>query len=88
MSGVQVLFSSAVVKHINGEDSVIQFNSYDQGRSKWQADTVDGVWFDEEPPLTIYSEGLTRTQATGGMVFVTFTPVSYTHLTLPTKRIV
>ena len=73
--GVPDAISSAVVKHINGEDSVIQFNSYDQGRSKWQADTVDGVWFDEEPPLTIYSEGLTRTQATGGMVFVTFTPL-------------
>jgi phage terminase large subunit-like protein len=36
---------------------------------------VDFVWFDEEPPLSIYSEGLTRTQATGGQVFVTFTPL-------------
>lgn len=54
---------------------MIQFNSYDQGRTKWQADTVDYVWFDEEPPLSIYSEGLTRTNATGGLVFVTFTPL-------------
>lgn len=43
--------------------------------TKWQADTVDGVWFDEEPPQPVYSEGLTRTNATGGMVFVTFTPL-------------
>lgn len=73
--GVPDAISSAIVKHVSGEDSVIQFLSYDQGRSKWQADTVDIVWFDEEPPLPIYTEGLTRTNATGGMVFVTFTPL-------------
>ena len=56
--GVPDAISSAVVRHASGEDSVVQFSSYDQGRSKWQADTVDLVWFDEEPPLTIYSEGL------------------------------
>ena len=73
--GVPDAVASAVVKHVSGEDSVIQFNSYDQGRTKWQADTVDGVWFDEEPPLPVYSEGLTRTNATSGLVFVTFTPL-------------
>lgn len=73
--GVPDAISSAVVRHVSGEDSVIQFNSYDQGRTKWQADTVNEVWFDEEPPLPIYSEGLTRTNATGGGVTVTFTPL-------------
>jgi len=33
------------------------------------------VWFDEESPLDIYSEGLTRTNATGGITIVTFTPL-------------
>lgn len=74
-AGVPDAVSSIIVRHVCGEDSVIQFNSYDQGRTKWQADTVDGVWFDEEPPQPVYSEGLTRTNATGGMVFVTFTPL-------------
>lgn len=73
--GVPDAISSAVVKHVCGEDSVIQFNSYDQGRGKWQADTVDLVWMDEEPPQAIYSEALTRTNATSGSVFVTFTPL-------------
>lgn len=73
--GVADAVASCIVKHVSGEDSVIQFNSYDQGRTKWQADTVDGVWLDEEPPMSIYSEALTRTNATGGMVFVTFTPL-------------
>jgi phage terminase large subunit-like protein len=73
--GVADAVASCVVRHVSGDDSVIQFNSYDQGRTKWQADTVDGVWLDEEPPMPIYSEALTRTNATGGMVFVTFTPL-------------
>jgi phage terminase large subunit-like protein len=73
--GVPDAVASAVVRHVSGEDSVIQFNSYDQGRTKWQADTVHEVWFDEEPPMPIYTEGLTRTNATGGGVFVTFTPL-------------
>src|SRR5256885_4964431 len=33
------------------------------------------IWFDEEPPPEIYSEGLTRTNATGGIVTLTFTPL-------------
>lgn len=74
-AGVADAVSSLTVKNEYGGDSVVQFNSYDQGRTKWQADTVDIVWFDEEPPLDIYSEGLTRTQAVGGVVFVTFTPL-------------
>jgi phage terminase large subunit-like protein len=73
--GVPDAVASVVVRNEYGGNSVIQFNSYDQGRTKWQADTVDGVWFDEEPPLDIYTEGLTRTNASGGIVFVTFTPL-------------
>jgi len=36
---------------------------------------VDLVWMDEEPPQAIYSEALTRTNATSGSVYVTFTPL-------------
>lgn len=66
---------SIVVKHATGGESVVSFKSYEKGREKWQGETLDGVWFDEEPPLDIYSEGLTRTQATGGVVIITFTPL-------------
>ena len=58
-----------------GRPIALNFKSYDQGRSKWQADTLDFVWLDEEPPLDIYSEGLTRVSATRGMVYATFTPL-------------
>ena len=63
------------VRHIGGGESWIGFKSYAQGREKWQGETLDGVWFDEEPPDSIYAEGLTRTNATGGLVFLTFTPL-------------
>jgi phage terminase large subunit-like protein len=55
--------------------STLGFKSYDQGRTKWQGETLDFVWFDEEPPGEIYTEGLTRTNATDGLVWMTFTPL-------------
>lgn len=63
------------VRHVSGKISVCSFKSYEKGREKWQGETLDGVWFDEEPPLEIYLEGLTRTNATLGAVMVTFTPL-------------
>jgi phage terminase large subunit-like protein len=60
---------------VQAGESVLAFKSYEKGREKWQGETLEGVWFDEEPPLAIYSEGLTRTNATGGIVMVTFTPL-------------
>lgn len=63
------------VGHASGGLSSVVFKSYDQGRARWQGETLDGLWFDEEPPLDIYLEGLTRTNATGGFVLVTFTPL-------------
>jgi phage terminase large subunit-like protein len=66
---------NVTVKHVSGDTSRLTFKTYDQGRERWQAATLDLVWFDEEPPAEIYSEGLTRTNATGGMAFMTFTPL-------------
>jgi phage terminase large subunit-like protein len=73
--GVPDTLSSIVVQHVCGDRSVLQFASYDQGRTKWQADTLDLVWMDEEPPPDVYSEALTRITATRGCLFVTFTPL-------------
>jgi len=74
-TGVPDALDSAVVKHASGAASTLGFKSYDQGREKWQAETLDLVWFDEEPPFDIYMEGLTRTNATMGATFITFTPL-------------
>jgi phage terminase large subunit-like protein len=73
--GVPDALATIQVRHISGGISVIQLASYDQGRTKWQADTVDGVWFDEEPPQEIFSEGITRTNVTLGPILLTMTPL-------------
>lgn len=73
--GVADLADTIIVKHVDGGKSRIRLKYYEQGREKWQADTVQWVWFDEEPPEDIYYEGLTRTNATGGVVWMTFTPL-------------
>ena len=60
---------------VQASHSSLNFKSYDQGRSKWQADTLDFVWLDEEPEMEIYSEAITRFSSTGGMLYATFTPL-------------
>lgn len=73
--GVSDLLDTVRVKHVSGGESILALKFYEKGRQKWQAETLDGVWFDEEPPSDIYSEGLTRTNATKGMVYLTCTPL-------------
>ncbi len=63
------------VKHVSGGTSFLTFKTYDQGRQKWQAATLDFVWLDEECDYEIYTEAVTRTNATGGIVYMTFTPL-------------
>lgn len=83
--GVSDLYDTVLVKHFAGRAayaegvsdgwSEMKFKSYERGRQKWQGDTLDWLWYDEEPPEDIYSEGMARITATNGMVFVTFTPL-------------
>jgi phage terminase large subunit-like protein len=73
--GIPNALDNVVVKHVTGGRSSLGFKSYDQGRQKWQGETLDFVWFDEEPDEEIYTEGLTRTNATGGIAWLTFTPL-------------
>ena len=74
-SGVSGALDTITVKHESGGTSTLLFKAYEQGRGKWQANTVDYVWFDEEPPEDVYFEGVTRTNATKGLIGVTFTPL-------------
>ncbi|WP_051050888.1 terminase large subunit domain-containing protein [Candidatus Liberibacter americanus] len=68
-------YNTVTVKHITGGTSIVLFKAYEQGREKWQANTADYVWFDEEPPEDVYFEGLTRINAKQGMVVLTLTPL-------------
>lgn len=73
--GVADLLDTILVKHSSGQNSRIRLKYYEQGREKFQADTVDFVWLDEEPDEALYTEALTRTNASGGYLIMTFTPL-------------
>jgi len=73
--GVPGAIDRCAIKHVSGGRSMIGFKNYEQGREKWQGSTLSWVWLDEEPDEEIYTEALTRTNATGGMVWMTFTPL-------------
>ena len=60
---------------VQAGESQIGFKSYDQGREKWQGPTKHLIWYDEEPPEDIYTEGLTRTNVGLCPVMMTFTPL-------------
>ncbi len=66
---------NVTVKHLSGGTATLGFKSYEQGREKWQGETLDGIWMDEEPPLDIYMEAITRTNTTTGPIWITFTPL-------------
>ena len=73
--GIPAAIDTVSVKHVSGGTSALQFKSFERGREKWQGAACEVIWFDEECPPDIYSEGLTRTNETGGIVFITFTPL-------------
>src|SRR5215470_1399446 len=73
--GTPDLLDSIKVRHVSGGVSVIGLKSYQRGRESFQGETLDYLWFDEEPPADIFTEGLTRTNVSQGPVWVTFTPL-------------
>lgn len=73
--GVADSVDCVFVRHVSGGISRLYFKSYEKGRSKLQGETLDFAALDEEPPLDIYTEVLTRTNATRGIVWITFTPL-------------
>ncbi len=74
-TGIPDAIDTAQIRHVNGGMSQLQFQSFDQGREAFQATARDVIWLDEEPPLAVYTEALTRTMTTNGIVMVTFTPL-------------
>lgn len=74
--GVADAVDTVIVRHASGGHSFCGFKSYDQKRQKWQGTKKDLIWLDEEPPMDIYMEALTRTNAVeDGRIFLTFTPL-------------
>jgi phage terminase large subunit-like protein len=74
-SSISGLIDTVGIANVSGRYSTLQFKSYEQGREKWQGAGLEVVWLDEECPSDLYFEALTRTNETGGVVFLTFTPI-------------
>lgn len=77
--GIKNAIDYALVLHKSGQLSYVNFKSYDQEMDTWSGDTLHFIWYDEEPPFSKYSEGITRTN-TGdngrpGFVYLTLTPL-------------
>lgn len=90
--GTPNLLDHVRVRHTDGGISVIFFKSYSNGRQKFQGETIDWIWLDEEPPQDIYVEGLTRTNDAGQFLLMTYTPllgmsdVTAMYLQTPSKN--
>lgn len=54
--------------------SRLDFKAYEQGEEKFMGRPMDLIWLDEQPSPSIYTQCITRTVATAGIVMMTFTP--------------
>lgn len=65
---------AVMVRHASGGISSLIFKSYEMSQDKFMGTAIDVVWLDEECPKDIYTQCVTRTATTGGIVYLTFTP--------------
>jgi phage terminase large subunit-like protein len=63
------------VRHRSGGNSKLGFKSYQQGRESFQGTAKHFIWWDEEPPMDVYTEGRYRLLTTKGRSLMTFTPL-------------
>lgn len=71
------------IRHASGDwENTIAFKSYEEGRTAFQAEAVDWLWFDEEPPRDVYEEGRTRLITTKGLSLLTLTPADGMTMTV------
>jgi phage terminase large subunit-like protein len=82
--GVANIFDTIQVRHVSGGISTMTFKSHGEGRENFQGESLDFAWVDEEPPEDIYSEIYSRTAATDGIIFMTYTALK--GKTLLTER--
>lgn len=78
-SGVSGCVRNIEVRHKKGHIVTIEIKSFDQERSKLQGANIDGVLFDEEPPLDVYTECIFRLRGSPikppGISLLLFTPL-------------
>jgi phage terminase large subunit-like protein len=62
------------VQHTSGGVSTVAFKSYEMALDKFMGTSRELIWLDEECPKSIFTQCVTRTATTGGIVYLTFTP--------------
>jgi len=72
--GVPNALEGQYVKHITGGWSFLGIKSYEMEAIGFMGEAVDLIWLDEEPKQAIYSQCITRTVDTKGILLMTFTP--------------
>lgn len=73
--GTTGLVDNIEIRHVSGIKSKVYFRSYEQGRDNLQSATIDIVYCDEEPPEGVMGELKARLTATGGLMYMAFTPL-------------
>lgn len=74
-AGVPNVVDLIRVKSDNGGHSIINLKTYDQGFQKWMGTSKHLIWLDEESPMKIYTESLTRLLDVNGILLNSFTPL-------------
>lgn len=78
--GVPDAFFHAKVKHhTNGVFdgwSQVTFLAYEMGKATWMGDTIDIFHLDEEPPMDILTQAGRGCIASGGIIYLSYTPES------------
>jgi phage terminase large subunit-like protein len=73
--GIADLVGQIKVQHVSGGVSLIGLKSYLAGREAFQGETLDWAWCDEESPIDVYTEILTRLNVGNGPIWLTETPL-------------
>ncbi len=73
--GVPNAVDTILVQHKSGGISKIKIKAYAEGRKSFEGTEQDWIWLDEECPMSIYTECVTRTMTTNGLIALTFTPL-------------
>lgn len=73
--GIPDAIQDIYIRHKSGGVSLLTLKSYVMGVEAFMGTAKHVVWLDEECPPDVYTECLTRTMTTKGMIYCTFTPL-------------
>lgn len=73
--GIADFIDTIAIRSQFGGWSSLGLKSYEQGRGAFEGTAKDLIWYDEEPPLEIYTEGSVRLMTRRGLALMTFTPL-------------